>query len=562
MATSKVGLGWSAGERDYSTLAAWYTARKSTGVQETASCKGDLGTSFVSVAASDFSAGVLIETAGVEYNGANHAALAVFRASFASSSNNLLIKDIAVIHSNGTSACVTLQGTSIGRRLYLQQNANPGSNSATLMTTANGLAENCVVVNTVSTATKVARASSTSTIRNCIVLGGNRAIQTEWTTSNTSKCYAAGSTTTDYYWDNGRPSANVTNASEDGTGDVGYRNLDPTVTFVDYANADYRIRTTSPLHAAGIGAFFQEESVINEVTITTQYAQHTATVNATKDKPVLDVSITGTYPTYTASIAMGNLIPVFTASINSNYPSYVGSGVLTNVKPEKQVQIAATYPVYNSNIDLSNVKPEFSATISSTYPVYTADVDVNGIRPVKTIGINVQYPTYTSVVTVAMIAPGYNAVVNATYPNYIGSSVHTNTKPIKNVSINVTYPSYTVSLNNTNTKPIKAVSITATYGKYSASVTVDLANVNEFSINTTYPSYTASVVSDNVDTNKHVSINSTYPQYMSTVVIGEFLNLPYRGGKGAHLIITLGSREVIFKDKSRNVKWRVENARL
>ena len=64
------------------------------------------------------------------------------------------------------------------------------------------------------------------------------------------------------------------------------------------------------------------------------------------------------------------------------------------------------------------------------------------------------------------------------------------------------------------------------------------------------------------DLNLTASINASYPTYIGTVVIGEFLYLPHVGGKGAHLIISLGSRDVIFKEKSREIKWRVENAKL
>lgn len=58
------------------------------------------------------------------------------------------------------------------------------------------------------------------------------------------------------------------------------------------------------------------------------------------------------------------------------------------------------------------------------------------------------------------------------------------------------------------------------------------------------------------------NINASYPKYISTVVIGRFISLPHIGGKGGHLVISLGSRDVIMKNESREIKWRVENARL
>lgn len=58
------------------------------------------------------------------------------------------------------------------------------------------------------------------------------------------------------------------------------------------------------------------------------------------------------------------------------------------------------------------------------------------------------------------------------------------------------------------------------------------------------------------------NINASYPKYIATAAIGKFNDLPVANVKSNHLVISLGSREIIFKDKSREVQWRTENARL
>lgn len=63
-------------------------------------------------------------------------------------------------------------------------------------------------------------------------------------------------------------------------------------------------------------------------------------------------------------------------------------------------------------------------------------------------------------------------------------------------------------------------------------------------------------------TERTLNTNSTYPKYFGVVVIGEFLGLPNIGSEDAHLIISLGSRDVIIINESREIQWRTSNARL
>lgn len=59
-----------------------------------------------------------------------------------------------------------------------------------------------------------------------------------------------------------------------------------------------------------------------------------------------------------------------------------------------------------------------------------------------------------------------------------------------------------------------------------------------------------------------ININASYPKYIATVAIDEFNNSSIANIKSNHLVISLGSRVIVFKDKSREVQWRTENARL
>jgi len=276
----------------------------------------------------------------------------------------------------------------------------------------------------------------------------------------------------------------------------------------------------------------------NSLSIAAQYASYIAAVNSTNTKPVKTISINTQYPAYTVSVNATGGVPAYNVSINSNYPIYVGSVVGTNTKPVKTSQISATYATYTANATCSNTKP------------------------IKTISISSQYPVFSVSVVATKQASGHTASILATYPNYTGSVNSTNTKPIKTVIVTGIYPSYIVNVVGTNNKPVKTVIVSTTYSSYTASVVANVVRNNVISINSTYPRYTANVVCGQEIPDKTLTINSTYPKYIGIVVLGDFVNMPYRGGKGAHLVISSGSREIKIKDKSRNVKWRVENARL
>lgn len=539
MAISKVGLGWPVGERQYTTLAAWVTALKTSGSYEEAWCSGDLGASFVGIGASDFPQGALIR-GNVQYTGANHTALAKLPRTLTIASTNGLVvaQDLWVLHGGTTQPTVNISSSNRVSRLYIEHTADPGSNAAILMTTSNAVAENCVVKGTLSTAPKAIRPSSAGIIRNCVGIGTKLAILSEWTNSKTEKSYGVGASIASYHWPNGRPPGNVTNASEDSSGDVGFQNLNPTTNFVDYANGDYRIRASSPLHAAGIGAFFEESTGGTEypVSINTTYAGYSASVEFTNTRPINTVAITATYASYAAEVNSTNSKPIKSASIVSTYPNYTASISATGGVVTYNSSINTNYPKYVAIVAIADVN---KLSVSTSYPAYTSNVNSTNTKPVKTTTVNASYPAYTVSSSFTAVPQGFSFAVNTTYPVYIANSNLTNIDPIDTVSILATYAMYSASALLDSDLPSKTVSIVGTY-----------------------PNYSVSVLVGSESTDKDLSINASYPKYIGTVVIGEFLSLPYRGGAGAHLNVSLGLRDVIFKEKNREVKWRVENARL
>lgn len=276
--------------------------------------------------------------------------------------------------------------------------------------------------------------------------------------------------------------------------------------------------------------------------------------------PEYTVNITGTYAGYTASVVADATEPVFTLSVAASYASYIAAVNSTNTKPVKTASVVSTYPSYTASVSATGGVSTYTVSVNTTYPKYTANV---AVADVNKLSISTSYPAYTSNVTSTNIKPIKTASIVGTYAKYTASVVATKFLNETAVTVNSTYPSYSVSSVLTNVDPIRSVSVNAAYPNYSAAfVVTNVDPIKSLSINSTYPKYSASVNAGTLIQDRTLVINSTYPTYIASAVLGEFASLPNIGGRGAHLVISLGSRDVIIKDKSRNVKWRVENARL
>lgn len=312
--------------------------------------------------------------------------------------------------------------------------------------------------------------------------------------------------------------------------------------------------------ASGTGGNWADDSATRNITITSATGAVDSWWIYYGGVSEYIVNITGTYAGYTASVVADATEPVFTVSVAASYASYIAAVNSTNTKPIKSASIVSTYPSYTASISATGGNVTYNSSINTTYPKYTASV---AVVDVNKLSISTSYPAYTSNVISTNTKPIKTASVVGTYAQYSASVVATKVSVNKTVSINATYPVYSVSSVLTNVDPTRSVSVNVTYPNYGAACTLtNVDPVNVVSINSTYPKYSASINAGTLIQDRTLSINSSYPTYVAAVVLGDFVSLPYIGGKGAHLVISLGSRDVIIKDKSRNVKWRVENARL
>lgn len=267
---SRVGLGWAPSIRDYSSLEAWRDGISNT-QKNTALCRGSLLTRHLSIGGSNvFPLGLEIVGA-IKYNGNNHLQLA---------------------HSNNFGLDIGGSPTTVHHlRLYTDnQYYVPAWIRYETATQADVLSFNyCHIKHTnvekKSSPISIQNASDNDGFFNCVidcdgralgyltgygtnvVLNGNIFINyTESGFRSISGGTTAGrhftnnfcpeNTGTDYNAPNAASFTN--NASADTTGNVtGYGKEQ----FVDFANGDYRIKASSPLHALGIGAFFEDTGV-------------------------------------------------------------------------------------------------------------------------------------------------------------------------------------------------------------------------------------------------------------------------------------------------------------
>lgn len=263
MAISKVGLGWSVGERDFDSLPAFIAAMGSTGQFETANCKGNLGSTTTVLQTGGFGSGLLI-TSDIKYTGNNHQELAFFEGPlyFTNTTPNITIEHIAH-YSSVNNYCLRLirPGHTVrdcyAKKLAVstiapvydltaataQRLVIDGNNLSafTLRNSGNAFVDNIIAFNSSNRCVQVPPNGSAGFVRNSFVFS-----------NATSAYFWTGATTT--------PNTLINSASQD-TGTysgnlTGYTSNE----LVDFANGDYRIKQTSDLFALNIGAFFEENT--------------------------------------------------------------------------------------------------------------------------------------------------------------------------------------------------------------------------------------------------------------------------------------------------------------
>jgi hypothetical protein len=253
MAISKVGLGWDVGERDYASLNLWVSGKSASGVAEQAHCKGSCTTATLNIT-SGFAAGALIY-GDVEYDGSNESVLAFANNRINITVANVIAQDLLISQSSNFLNTVDANGSGVVfRRCRIKHLGAHGASYAALKALNGGAAENCVA------STAGARITNHSfnnplTFSNCLFFGSTGiGVGPIYSTFQTViNCFSFNNAGDDFFGAN--PADETFNcASEDLTGNVtGYTSAE----CVDFANNDFRIKSTSDLHALNIGAFFE-----------------------------------------------------------------------------------------------------------------------------------------------------------------------------------------------------------------------------------------------------------------------------------------------------------------
>lgn len=266
MAVSKIGLGWPVGERNYDTIALWNTAKGASGEFEQGILRGSVTAGNTTINGA-FSAGA--ELIGfVEYDGSNHLDIATTGGNHTVSitSANVILRDLKIDYTNNFVNSVSVSGNnSFLERCYIRQGGTGTVTAITLNNTAtNKGVRNCVIFGN-------GQALFTTGFNRDAVIDGTTGFGYAGAVISGSSNFAA--VTNNFFLQNtgstfAAPSSYGTltnNATADATGNfTGYTSAD----LVDFANGDYRIKSSSDLAGLGIGAFFDAGGGSTEQDIT------------------------------------------------------------------------------------------------------------------------------------------------------------------------------------------------------------------------------------------------------------------------------------------------------
>ncbi|WGH49683.1 hypothetical protein [Alishewanella phage vB_AspM_Slicko01] len=258
----KVGLGWPALERDFDSIPDFISARASSRFFMVVSCLGDLGSSPNLIQTSEFFGGLLF-TSPVKYIGNNHNDLPFFDGSlYFTSIAPVTFEHLALYNSIANTYAIRLiRASSFLQNCYIKKLTTSGG-SGVLVDLGLASAKNLVIDANNLIATTIR--STTSPVQNVVGFNAtNRGMQIagEGNTGTHKNLFSLNSGISDYFW-SGTASlipSNLTNSASEKSGDyAGQYTGYTTAEFVDFANGDYRIKASSPLHALGIGSFFEE----------------------------------------------------------------------------------------------------------------------------------------------------------------------------------------------------------------------------------------------------------------------------------------------------------------
>lgn len=451
MPSSNVGLGWAAGSRNYDTLEAWYAAKKATGLFEEAVCSGDLGSGFISMAATDFSAGALIRGV-VQYDGTNHTALAKRRrmVNIVSNSGNVIMQDLWITDSNSGQPSATVGGAgNIIQRCFVENTSNTGTNSQILGSNAGGVVRNCIARCLNTGNQRTIRPSSTGIVENCIAIGGISAIYSEWGNSKTINSFAVAQaeTTNCQNYPNGVPALNANNASTDGTpatGSTTIRNVDKFAVFVDFANNDFRIKQSSVLGQAGIGAFFY-----NDAGASTSNSQIAVTMKK-----------------FSVAASGQSVLPVSSTAANITFQKFSIAANGQSVKPQSQSTIAATFKKFGIVANLQRTLPTSNTSVAVTWKKFGIVVNAGVEQPANHISANVTFKKFTVAAACESVKPQNSSQASVTFKKFAIAAGLQSVKPTSSANVAVGFKKFTVAATAESVRPLFNTSIAVTMPRF------------------------------------------------------------------------------------------------
>ena len=253
---SKVGDGWIT--PDYVDLATWQAAEAGVeygiGTPAEAACKGFCGEGNLN---GTFPNGALVYTDNAIYDGTNDTQLATVNR-LKLNNAGIIAKHIKCLNTFTWDYALTSNGVgSYAQYCFVEDTSGGTYGAVDVYGTGDGKVINCVIKTNSAQAFRVGY-NRPYQIENNIVFGATgTALTKSGTTGQIARNNFFFSNAIDY---GAKAAIFENNASQDLTGSSGLTGY-TSAELVDFANGDYRVKSTSPLATAGVGAFIEASSV-------------------------------------------------------------------------------------------------------------------------------------------------------------------------------------------------------------------------------------------------------------------------------------------------------------
>jgi hypothetical protein len=443
MAVSKVGLGWPAGERNYTTLRAWRDALINSGQFEEAWCKGDLGSSAVTISGTNFSQGALIR-GDVQYTGANKNDLAKLSALLTVGTTAFSeVRDLYIVNGATSQSALSTSNGNLALRCHVEHTGLPGTNGAVAYAQTNSILRNCVAIAIDGTNNFTLRTGSGARVENCIGINGQNAFYSNFSSTVNTDSFFTGGTNADALLANGATTSNC--ATTDGTGNVtGFT----TAEFVNFAAGDYRIKSNSQLKTLGIGAFFEEGVGGGAITATAAFTmpQFGVSASAQSTSPVITATSAFTMPQFIVAVSSSSVAPGAGSTVEFTIPQFVASASAQSVSPVYSATISALMPQFTAAATASNTIPAGGASVSFQMPQFSASATAGNTAPVYSASVSATMPHFAASVVAQSATGGVAASIAYAMPQFSASVVAFSSAPVYAGTVSITMPQFGVSI--------------------------------------------------------------------------------------------------------------------